>query len=639
MLLKQKIIFLVKKIKQLPILIKISLATVLFMVLIILVISLQDKPVEFSYTHNTCIKQLTFLPNLTKLTGSDSGFTVKNDDIVKLGDVQFFSLKTCFTAKKVPLVGDTKVRVALFGGWFAKKTFKLSIPHPPTAKLGVLLKPIPTARPLSISLSSNDLVFDYGLEVDGKFSTCPVDDSSIKCDIASLHLSQDSSYSLKLVRMFDNQKVDTLVSQSIKTLSATSVTSSSVSQGQVVYDKPKTFTFNFDKDVVKGNITLEKVEGEKRTVLKTTSIFNNKQVTTTIVDDLPRDVSYRFSINQLEAKDGSTLIAPYNLDFKMSGGPSVTGVNAKNTGLQLTQTIVLTFDQALSAGQDITKFVSTSGIPASLSRINNQVFVRYSNAPMCTDISIRISPGLMGSNGVTQNKSWSFNTRTICHTVSNIGRSKEGRPIIAYTFGSGGKTVLYTGSIHGNELSTKYLMEAWINELELNARSIPADKKIVVIPTLNPDGVAANKRNNSNNVDLNRNFDTFDWQKDIVTPGNQPIPGGGGQTPMSEVECQAIAAFTLKLRPRLTMSFHSAAGYVIANQGGDSVALAATYSQLSGYRNMTGNNSAFSYSITGTYDDWIREKIGLTSVLVELTNSVNSGFSKNKTALWAMARS
>jgi hypothetical protein len=48
---------------------------------------------------------------------------------------------------------------------------------------------------------------------------------------------------------------------------------------------------------------------------------------------------------------------------------------------------------------------------------------------------------------------------------------------------------------------------------------------------------------------------------------------------------------------------------------------------------------AFSYEITGTYDDWICEKLGRQSVLIELGSSSYSEFSRNYAALWAMARS
>ena len=108
---------------------------------------------------------------------------------------------------------------------------------------------------------------------------------------------------------------------------------------------------------------------------------------------------------------------------------------------------------------------------------------------------------------------------------------------------------------------------------------------------------------------------------------------------MSESETQAIANLTSQLRPRVTLSYHSVAGYAIGNEAGDSAGLAALYSQLSGYRNMTGNGGAFDYSTSGTYEDWIAEKLGLPSLIIELASRTYSEFSRNKAALWAMVRS
>jgi predicted deacylase len=182
-------------------------------------------------------------------------------------------------------------------------------------------------------------------------------------------------------------------------------------------------------------------------------------------------------------------------------------------------------------------------------------------------------------------------------------------------------------------------MDSWVSELEAKAKDIPATRQVVVVPVVNPDGIAANRRNNNNNVDLNRNFATSNWQKDITSPSNQPIPNGGGSAPMSEPETQAIAGLTSRLQPRLTLSYHSVAGYAIGNEAGDSAALAATYSQLSGYQNMTGNGGAFDYSTTGTYEDWIAQRLGLPSLIIELASSTNSEFARNRSALWAMVRS
>jgi predicted deacylase len=207
----------------------------------------------------------------------------------------------------------------------------------------------------------------------------------------------------------------------------------------------------------------------------------------------------------------------------------------------------------------------------------------------------------------------------------------------AYTFGSGGKAILFTGTIHGNELSAKYLMEAWIRELDAN--TVPSGRRIVVVPVINPDGVAAGSRYNSRGVDLNRNYDTSDWEKNVETVNGDPKPGGGGKSPGSEKETKAMMALTQQLQPALTMSYHSSAAYAIGNTCGDSRSLAAKYSELTGYRNMTGVSGAFSYQITGTYDDWICERLGLASVLVELATSYDAEFGRNQAALWAMARS
>ncbi len=635
---KQTIKIVLKKIHHLNIWIKLLLVGAIIVVCYPLITFMQVKTVQFSYGQPTCVPYLTFLPSTNKQVGN-SGFDVSSEDVFKISGVSLLSFKTCFSAKTAPVVGDVKVRVAMLGGWFMPKNFELSVSTPPGLDLSVLKLPVPTSKPLKIDLDNSDLIYSYQLKVDGKVVNCPVKDAVVSCDIASLNLLQGKKYDIELNRLFNQQKVQTIISQSVTTLNAATIVSSSIGSGQMVYDSPKNFIFTFDKDVIGGRIILEKVEGDKRTPAPVTTSFTNKQATATIADDLSRNATYEFTIDNIVAKDTSTLVEPYKLRFNVSDGPNVSSVSVGDYELPLSQTIYLTFDSLISETQDITRLVTVSGISASISKSGNQVFVQYANAPYCTDFSINIKPGLLSNYGIIQNDSWSFSTRTVCHSTSTIGYSGEGRPILAYTFGSGGQTVLYVGNIHGNERSTKYLMDAWVDELELSVRSIPADKTIIVISSLNPDGFAADGRNNSNNVDLNRNFPVSDWQTDIVDPANQPILGGGGATALSEPESQAIANFTLQLYPRLTVSFHGNAGYAIGNDFGDSANLASQYSNLTGYRDMTGDSGAFSYPITGTYDDWLRETCGLTSVVVELSSNTNSQFNINKAALWAMARS
>ncbi len=314
------------------------------------------------------------------------------------------------------------------------------------------------------------------------------------------------------------------------------------------------------------------------------------------------------------------------------------GISVGSTGVPLGVTTAITFDQTLSAKQDISKLVTLAGGATLAGRAGNQLFISLTAVPRCGDFSVRLGSGIQSSYGVAGSSGWAFSGRTICHTTSTIGYSVEGRPISAYTFGSG-PAVLYTAAIHGNEISTKSLLYYWIDTLEANARSIPAGRSVVVVPEINPDGVALGSRTNAHNVDLNRNFATSDWRKDITDINNRPFPGGGGSAPMSEPETQAIGGFVQRLRPSLVLSYHSIGGLLAANQAGSSNTYAATYSRLSGYRNTTGQTSeTFEYSISGTADDWYAQKLGIASILIELGSQTYSQFGQNESAMWAMLR-
>jgi hypothetical protein len=109
---------------------------------------------------------------------------------------------------------------------------------------------------------------------------------------------------------------------------------------------------------------------------------------------------------------------------------------------------------------------------------------------------------------------------------------------------------------------------------------------------------------------------------------------------MSEPETNAIAGLALRLRPVVILSYHSIGGVVAANQAGASGGLASQYSQISGYRNATGQTSeTFEYSVSGTADDWYAERLGVASILVELSSHTSPQFERNQKAMWAMVNS
>jgi predicted deacylase len=595
-----------------------------------------SKPVDFSYAGTTCVNRVTLFPGI-HTTSASSGYRVEPSGLFKIGSWPAAARSLCFTPTEAPKAGTAKVRFAPFGGWFARQTFALQVPSPVVANVDPLAKPIPVSRPLSLKLSGADTVFTYSLVVNGKKAACSSRDTKLACDVEVLGLAQSQTYKAELLRQFDNTVVTTLAKRDVTTLSATTLTDSSIKQNETVYAKPTEINLVFDKKLTNISAELYKIEGETRTKIPADVAVTDTGAVVKISDPLARSSDYRLVINKVVATDGSSLVEPYNLVFKMSGGPKVTGVNVGSYGVGIGATVAVSFDQPLSDKQDIQKFVSLGGGAVLAGKKGNQLLVSLAGVGRCADFSIKLTNDVQSQYEIAGNSAWDFSSRTMCRTVSAYGTSAQARALNAYYFGSGASTVLYTGAIHGNEVSTKLLMDRWIDELEAKARSIPAGIRIVVVPMINPDGYARGTRTNANNVDLNRNFATNDWQKDITTVNSQPFPGGGGASAMSEPETKAVAALAQALRPKLILSYHSIGGMVAANQVGNSAGLAALYAAKSGYGNITGqSDNTFEYSISGTADDWYAQALGIPSLLIELGSHSYSQFERNQSAMWAM---
>jgi predicted deacylase len=124
-----------------------------------------------------------------------------------------------------------------------------------------------------------------------------------------------------------------------------------------------------------------------------------------------------------------------------------------------------------------------------------------------------------------------------------IGRSVQGRPIKAIRVGSGPRIVVVTGAIHGDEFATTALVE----KLADAAGSMPGDVSVFFVPLLNPDGQAQGSRYNAHGVDLNRNWDTNNWQSSTAESSDDP-PAAGGASPFSEPETAAFSRWLLTLR-------------------------------------------------------------------------------------------
>ncbi len=74
-----------------------------------------------------------------------------------------------------------------------------------------------------------------------------------------------------------------------------------------------------------------------------------------------------------------------------------------------------------------------------------------------------------------------------------------------YVLGKGDNVTLIMSTIHGDEPAGTPLTNRLADYLNQHSDMLK-ERKVVIIPLANPDGLAAKKRLNANNIDLNRNF-------------------------------------------------------------------------------------------------------------------------------------
>lgn len=592
--------------------------------------------VVFSYSEPTCTPDLTLFPAISRATSTED-FQVRFEHPVAIGSAIIATRQTCLEPTKSPESNEVTVGLAMNGWWFLQSRYEIVIPPLPSLNFEYS-QPVALSKPLQFDLSIPDIYYDYWLYIGDNQQRCDIELSQIRCRIDDLELTQGQRYRMELGRKFgESDMTETVVEAEIEILKATQVVDATIEEDEIIYDKRQKVEVSFDKPITEIDIELTSKADDEVKEIATSHKVLDKVVAISWEDELPRESQFTLRVSKVEAEDGSVLAEPFERTFKTSGGPRVTGMSWPAYGVRPYSVGHIRFDQGLDLNQNPADLVKVEGVAASVDQQGNELTVKLGQVPPCTDFIVVVTANVINSYGVGGNSEWRYPSRTLCQWSEVIGHSVEGRPITAYFFGKGSQHVLFTGAIHGNERSSSYLMEHWMDELEKHYDQIPSHRRVVVIPEVNPDGLAHHTRYNARGVDLNRNFAVSDWQKDIADVNGEPLPGGGGQEAMSEPEVKALAAFTQRLRPVLTMSFHSVGGVVIANQAGNSSTLASRYASMTPYYNGTGQSSeVFDYQITGTYDDWIAEKLGLPSVLVELGSHTYSEFPSNKAALWEM---
>lgn len=236
----------------------------------------------------------------------------------------------------------------------------------------------------------------------------------------------------------------------------------------------------------------------------------------------------------------------------------------------------------------------------------------------------------------------------VAEIITEIGKSVEGRPIEAHSFGTGETHLMFVGGIHGGyEWNSVMLAYRFIDYLKANPTVLSDNIKVTVVPSMNPDGLFAvvgkggrfevadapdvhdnsgTGRFNANGVDLNRNFDCK-WQAESTWRGNTV---GAGTAPFSEPEAAALRDLVLEDKPEAVVFWHSQANAVYGSEctGGilpGTMTILNTYASAAGYPAVPAFTS---YPVTGDAEGWLAS-IGVPAITVELASHQILEWEKN----------
>ena len=609
---------------------------------------LVPKTVNLSFsTKQTCAVNPVLLPNLLKVDAKDN-YELSRPAKLTVFNKALLSWHVCaepMAAPKANMVYRSSESLRLVG---LKLNTNVNIKTASLPKLASkpLTAPVSLKSKLKFNADTPDTTFSYVLRSEANSSECQSSSNSVDCDLKALKLSYGKSYEVKLVRQFKGEAAGTVATQKLTTITAATITQSSVANGSVVYDKPQQFTFTLSKQLKATGAVEVIIPGAdgKPTATPSKVSFQGDKITVDVTEPLPRRAAISIKLAGVTGTDESDLESPYQLNFTTSGGPKVTKVSAGNKGLATTQAIALTFDQALAPGQNLNELVTllVDGVkhPTNVTTQGSRLTVSPTAAyPICAKISLQTKAELASIFGVNGDSTYSFASRAICYTTFSIGTSVQGRAITAYKFGTGASLIMYIGATHGTEQNSGVVVNRWLTELDANPDQIPAHRSVVLIPRVNPDGYLAGTRTNSRNVDLNRNFPANNWKSVVTMPGGSSGAHGGPNS-LSEPESQALAGYIEAQRPRLVVSYHSSGGLVEANEAGDANTIGSLYATNAGYRSFSTSTigTTFNYDTTGAMEDWMRDKLGLPALVIELTTKTGDDFTKNLPAMRAMAQ-
>jgi protein MpaA len=210
-----------------------------------------------------------------------------------------------------------------------------------------------------------------------------------------------------------------------------------------------------------------------------------------------------------------------------------------------------------------------------------------------------------------------------------VGKSVEGREIVARVLGAGADVTLVMGAIHGNEPTSAVVAERLLGQLRSHPELVEG-RCVAILTVANPDGLARRIRTNKRLVDLNRNFPAANWAK------TRRGMYWGGSAAASEPETVALMKLFEELKPARVVTIHSM-DKPCNNYDGPAKAMAERMSGLNGY--MAKDN--IGYPTPGSLGSWAGIDRGIPIVTLELPRRMGGeeAWEGNRGALIAVVSS
>lgn len=187
--------------------------------------------------------------------------------------------------------------------------------------------------------------------------------------------------------------------------------------------------------------------------------------------------------------------------------------------------------------------------------------------------------------------------KNLKETVSKLGKK------IQLLGNENNKPILVIGVFHGDEPQGKFLIEKYLKQNQ--------NSDMLYIPCLNPDGMVLNTRQNSNKVDLNRNFPTENW---ILSNDEDYF---GGNEPASEIETKFMVEVIEEYKPKFILTLHSP--YCVVNYDGDALAYAKEISKIIDYP----VQSDIGYPTPGSFGTYCGVERKIPTITLELDENID----------------